>query len=159
MTCEWRPKASEVVTWVDGELPGACLACLRTARKSVKLDGVSEEEVRLERHRSLDCIGLCRSSREFWESLTWVVFKALRVDEIVKGRVRQLHDSRNRMVGSPPKIHWEMESLDDSKRHFEAELSDSTKGMTEKSQKRYLDFSFITERIVENGKSQGKQEE
>ena len=63
------------------------------------------------------------------------------------------------MVGSPPKIHWEMESLDDSKRHFEAELSDSTKGMTEKSQKRYLDFSFITERIVENGKSQGKQEE
>lgn len=39
------------------------------------------------------------------------------------------------------------------------ELSDSTKGMTEKSQKRYLDFSFITERIVENGKSQGKQEE
>lgn len=83
MTCEWRPKASEVVTWVDGELPGACLACLRTARKSVKLDGVSEEEVRLERHRSLDCIGLCRSSREFWESLTWVVFKALRVDWVI----------------------------------------------------------------------------
>lgn len=45
------------------------------------------------------------------------------------------------------------------KRHFEAELSDSTKGMREKSQKQYLDLSFITERIVENGKSQGKQEE
>lgn len=52
--------------YLDGELPGACLACLRTARKSVKLDGVNEEEeVGLERHRSLDCIGLCRSSREF----------------------------------------------------------------------------------------------
>lgn len=54
------------MSYLDGELPRACLACLRTARKSVKLDGVSEEEeVRLERHRSLDCIGLCRSSRGF----------------------------------------------------------------------------------------------
>lgn len=49
-----------------------------------------------------------------------MVFKALRVGEIVKGRVKQLHDCRHRMVGPSTKTHWELESLDACKGHFEA---------------------------------------
>lgn len=130
VTCEWRLKVSELVMWISGgraayaralrlepawhdwEQQGDQWSWMEWVKKSRRL--------RPERHRSLDCIGLCSSSREFWVFDLGVVFKALRVDEIVKGRVKQLHDSRHRKVGSSTKTCWEMESLDDSNRHFEA---------------------------------------
>lgn len=61
-------------------------------------DGVSEESRRWrpESPRSLDCIGFVDHLEDLGSLPYRIIFKALRVVEIVKGRAKQLHDSGHR---------------------------------------------------------------